>query len=92
MTKLPRPRSIACLPLLLALGSSAGLADTDMQAALANCRDEARSTGLENEDDITAYVDLCMQAWQNPAEYTEWEPAVDSESNPDSDLQEALPQ
>jgi hypothetical protein len=49
-------------------------AETSMQTAMANCREEAVSTGLVEDADITAYIDLCMQAWQNPADYTEWAP------------------
>ena len=49
-------------------------ADTSMQTATANCREEAASTGLVEDADITAYIDLCMQAWQNPADFTEGEP------------------
>ena len=52
---------------------------TNMKTAMDNCRQEAVSTGLEDESDITAYIDLCMQAWQNPAEYAEPYPDSNSE-------------
>jgi hypothetical protein len=57
-------------------------ADTNMKTAMANCREEAVSTGLEDEADITAYVDLCMQAWQSPSDYTEFNPAPDEVTEP----------
>jgi hypothetical protein len=68
---------IACTSWMVALltVSSQTSADTSMETAMANCREEAVSTGLVEDADITAYIDLCMQAWQNPADYTEWEPA-----------------
>jgi hypothetical protein len=57
---------------------SPGVAETSMESAMASCRQEAMSTGLENEDDITNYIDLCMQAWHSPTEYTEATPAADT--------------
>ncbi|MCO6413942.1 MAG: hypothetical protein J5I92_14470 [Thiogranum sp.] len=48
---------------LLVSPHSAALAATEYQSALSNCRNEAISTGLENEDDIKYYVDLCMQSF-----------------------------
>ena len=62
--------------------SSPAKADTGMKSAMANCREEAVSTGLENETDITTYVDLCMQAWQSPAEYAESNPASEETNEP----------
>lgn len=47
--------------IILASWSGAISAQTDIKAATTNCRDEA---------DIQAYINLCMQAWQNPADYT----------------------
>jgi len=46
-------------------------AETDIKTTTTSCRNEAVSTGLEDEADIKAYVDLCMQGWQNPADYTD---------------------
>lgn len=63
----------SCLIVLLTV-STLALADISMQTAMANCREEAISTGLVDDTDVTAYVDLCMQAWQSPADYTEWQP------------------
>lgn len=48
---------------LLALSHSAAMAAPEYQSALSNCRNEAVSTGLENEEDIKYYVDLCMQSF-----------------------------
>jgi hypothetical protein len=59
--------------------ASALFADTDIKTAKSNCRTEALSTGLEDETDIKAYIDLCMQAWQSPEDYLE----------PDSGAQDA---
>ena len=78
--------------IMIAVMSSPARADTAMQATMSNCREEAVSTGLENEADIAEYVDLCMQAWQNPAEYTEWNPASEETSTPLVDTQESLDQ
>ena len=41
-------------------------ADPGRDSALADCRNEAMSTGLQEEADIQAYIKLCMQAWQTP--------------------------
>ncbi len=64
--------------ILISLSSTAK-ADTNRNTATANCREEAVSTGLEDEADITAYIELCMQAWQSPPEYEETgEPAMET--------------
>ena len=63
-------------------------ADTSMETALANCRDEAVSTGLVEDADVTNYVDLCMQAWQNPADYTEGEPGVNDQEESQAETPE----
>ena len=78
--------------IMITVISSPAKADTSVNTAMVNCREEAVSTGLENETDITEYVDLCMQAWQNPAEYTEWNPASEETSTPLVDTQESLDQ
>lgn len=59
---------IGCLATAAATATAAH-ADGDMAAALSNCRNEAVSTGLQEEADIKAYIDLCMQAWQMPPGY-----------------------
>ncbi len=75
----------------LACGMSVGIlasvctvagANPDMQSALANCRDEAVSTGLQEEPDIQAYLNLCMQAWQSPDGYQP--PDVLPETHPEA--------
>lgn len=53
----------ALLSPLLAFPQGAAMAATEYQSALSNCRNEAVSTGLENEEDIKYYVDLCMQSF-----------------------------
>ena len=67
-------------------------ADTSPNTAMANCRAEAVSTGLENETDITEYIDLCMQAWQSPSEYPEWNSATEEANESLTDTQESLDQ
>jgi len=57
--------------LAMAAATAAAHADGDMAAALSNCRNEAVSTGLQEEADIKAYIDLCMQAWQMPPGYAD---------------------
>lgn len=64
--------NLVCMMGIIILASRSGAisAQTDIKAATTNCRDEAVSTGLADEADIQAYINLCMQAWQNPADYT----------------------
>ena len=64
----PNLACAACFP-LLALLHVPVLANPDMQTALSDCRDEAVSTGLENEVDIQYYVDLCMQSFAGMTGY-----------------------
>ena len=71
--KMQYPACAICMAVLVSIAGPSTATETS-ETALANCRDEAVSTGLEDQADITEYVDLCMQAWQNPAEYTEWNP------------------
>ena len=71
-----------CMVTLLSQ-SSATYADSSMKTATANCRNEALSTGLEAEEAITAYIDLCMQAWQNPEEYTDPEVYTEEYTDPE---------
>ena len=40
-----------------------------MQSAAAECRDEAISTGLEQLEDIQAYVDQCLQRFAGLSGY-----------------------
>ena len=40
------------------------------------------STGLENEADIDAYIELCMQAWQTPETDIETNPATEAAAEP----------
>jgi len=65
--------TLACTVGIIILISVSGTAkaESDMMTAMANCREEATSTGLQDEADITTYIDLCMQAWQSPSENTE---------------------
>jgi hypothetical protein len=65
-------------------------AGADMASALANCRDEAVSTGLQEEPDIQAYINLCMQAWQTPDDYAT--PDASLEADPDATTAESQPQ
>jgi hypothetical protein len=67
-------------------------AESGMKTAMANCREEATSTGLQDEADITAYIDLCMQAWQNTSEYTESYSASDETDNPPVGTPESVAQ
>lgn len=68
-------RMITCAyAVCLAMLSSAAAADPDRESAQRNCHDEAVSTGLQQESDIAAYIELCMQAWQTPAGYDEATP------------------
>jgi hypothetical protein len=61
-----------------------------MESAMANCREEAVSTGLIDESEITGYIDLCMQAWQDPAEYSDWNPeTVETTNEPTLENQES---
>jgi len=64
----------ACLAML----SSAAAAEADRESAQRNCHDEALSTGLQEESDIAAYIELCMQAWQTPAGYGEAVPSAEA--------------
>jgi len=57
--------------LAMAAATAAAHADADRATALSNCRNEAVSTGLQEEADIQAYIDLCMQAWQMPPGYAD---------------------
>jgi hypothetical protein len=61
--------SAVCLSVATSL--SGAVDDPDMASALSACREEATSTGLVEQADITAYVDLCMQAWQPVDDYTD---------------------
>ena len=72
---------LGCLA-MAALASPLANADSDMAAALSNCRNEAMSTGLQEEADIKAYIDICMQAWQMPPGYVD--PAVPADANPET--------
>jgi hypothetical protein len=57
--------TLACAllsPLLLSVPGAA-VAAAQYQSSLSDCRDEAVSTGLENEQDIQYYVELCMQSF-----------------------------
>ena len=67
-------------------------AEPSVKTAMANCWEEAVSTGLENATDIAEYVDLCMQAWQSPTEYTEWNPASEETNEPLGDTGESVDQ
>jgi len=78
--------------IMITVISSPAKADTSVNTAMANCREEAVSTGLENETDITEYVDLCMQAWQSPTEYTEWNTTPEETNESLVDTQESLDQ
>jgi hypothetical protein len=67
--------------------SGAAFAGPDRQSALADCRDEAVSTGLENEEDIQYYVELCMQSFAGDyadAEYMETPTNAPAEDTGDS--------
>jgi hypothetical protein len=77
-----------CLGLLALLSATAG-ADPDMASALASCRDEALSTGLQEEPDIQAYITLCMQAWQTPDSYVPADASL--EASPEAAAAEAQP-
>jgi hypothetical protein len=66
------------------------IADTDMNTAMDNCRQEAISTGLQDETAITEYIDLCMQAWQVPSEYTEPPIVPEDTGEPPMELPEDL--
>ncbi len=78
--------------IMITVISSSAKADTSLDTAMANCRAEAVSTGLENETDITEYIDLCMQAWQSPSEYPEWNSATEEANESLTDTQESLDQ
>ena len=78
--------------IMITVISSPAKADTSVNTAMTNCREEAVSTGLENETDITEYVDLCMQAWQSPTEYTEWNSTSEETNESLVDTQESLDQ
>lgn len=72
-------RMITCAyAVCLAMLSSAAAADPDRESAQRNCHDEAVSTGLQQESDIAAYIELCMQAWQTPAGYDEATPSAEA--------------
>jgi len=75
--------------IMIAAMSSSAKADMSVQTAMTNCREEAASTGLENEAAIKEYVDLCMQAWQSPSEYTEGNPTSEETNEPPVDTQES---
>jgi hypothetical protein len=82
--------SAVCLSVATSLTRAAG--DPDMASALATCREEAASTGLVEQADITAYVDLCMQAWQPVDGYTEsYAPAEAIPEEPAGYMQEESP-
>ena len=61
--------TLACalISSLLVSTHATDLAASEYQSALSTCRNEAVSTGLENEEDITYYVDLCMQSFGGAA-------------------------
>jgi len=72
-----RMKTFACAA-CLAMLSSAAAAEADRESAQRNCHDEALSTGLQEESDIAAYIELCMQAWQTPAGYGEAVPPAEA--------------
>jgi hypothetical protein len=86
--KMTKPACGIAMSLLTAVSPVVG-ADPAMQSALANCREEAVSTGLQEQADIQAYINLCMQAWQTPDGYA----PADSmpATNPEEEAAEALP-
>jgi hypothetical protein len=71
--------------------ANALFADTDIKTAKSNCRTEAVSTGLEDETDIKAYIDLCMQAWQTPDDYTDPDSGIQDASEASGDDAEHTP-
>ena len=72
-----RMKTFACAA-CLAMLSTAAAAEGDRDSAQSNCHDEALSTGLQDESDIAAYIELCMQAWQTPAGYGETLPSAEA--------------
>jgi hypothetical protein len=62
---------VSAVYLSLATSLTGAAGNSEMASALAACREEAVSTGLVEQADITAYVDLCMQAWQPADGYTD---------------------
>ncbi len=94
--------NLACgiaLGILLSLAPAVD-ADPGRDAALADCRNEAMSTGLQEEADIQAYIRLCMQAWQMPDDSAPADAAPEvtpeateaaAESQPADDSENAAP-
>jgi hypothetical protein len=90
--------NLACgiaIGILVSVAPVAG-ADPGRESALTDCRNEAMSTGLQEEPDIQAYISLCMQAWQTPDSYApadaspETTPEATAESQGDN-LENAAP-
>lgn len=75
---------------ILVSSSPVAQADQDMQSALANCREEAVSTGLQEQPDIQAYINLCMQAWQTPDSSVPLDSTL--ETNPEAQVAEPPPE
>ena len=63
--------------IILASRSGAISADTDIKTATTSGTDEA---------DIKAYVDLSMQGWQNPADFTDSYSTPDDINEPPADV------
>jgi hypothetical protein len=84
--------STSLMAMIALLSPATGIfAETDITKAKSNCRSEAVSTGLEDEADIKAYVDLCMQAWQMPEDEVNPDlraEDVDETSTDDSSIQD----
>lgn len=90
MKRLTLARTVGIIAMLAASGSVS--AEETMQSAMNNCREEAMSTGLEDESAISAYMDIYMQAWQSPPEYIEEAPPIEEAGDPPMETAESMAQ